>query len=132
MRQAKEIGLNAKILGGDAWGDPKVVVGVGYAAEGIMYLIPASVSNTTFDSALEKLTGSKEVTIGARESYDAVKILAQVMKEVGTNSSKIKNALYKIQGYQGVSGNISFDQNGDLSSASYDIKIVKDGKPVNY
>ena len=132
LKQAKEIGLNTKILGGDAWGDPKVVVGAGYAAEGTMYLIPASVSNVSFDSAFEKATGSKEVTIGSRESYDAVKILAQVMKEVGTNGTKMKNALYKVQGYQGVSGNISFDQNGDLSSASYDIKIVKDGKPVNY
>lgn len=132
LRQAKEIGLNAKFLGGDAWGDPKIISSAGSNAEGIMYTIPVSVSNSTFDSALEKLTNSKEVTIGARESYDAVKILAQVMKEVGTNSTKMKNALYKIQGYQGVSGSISFDQNGDLSSASYDVKIVKDGKSVNY
>ncbi len=132
LKQAKEVGLNAKILGGDAWGDPKVVAGAGYAAEGTMYLIPASVPNVTFDSAFEKATGSNEVTIGARESYDAVKILAQVMKDVGTNGTKIKDALYKVQGYQGVSGNISFDKNGDISSTNYDIKIVKDGKPVNY
>ena len=132
LKQAKEIGLNAKILGGDAWNDPKIISNAGFGAEGIMYTMPKSVSNATFDAAIEKLTNSKEVTVGSRESYDAVKILAQVMKEVGTKSSKIKDALYKVQGYQGVSGNISFDKNGDLSTASYDIKIIKDGKAVNY
>jgi branched-chain amino acid transport system substrate-binding protein len=81
---------------------------------------------------MAKVSGGKEITIGSRESYDAVKILAQVMKKVGTDSSKIKDALYKVENYQGVSGNISFDKNGDLVSASYDIKVIKEGKVVNY
>lgn len=132
LRQMKEIGLNAKVLGGDAWNDPKIIANAGSSAEGIMYTMPASVENVTFATALEKVTGSKEVTIGAREAYDAVKILAQVMKEVGFDNAKVKNALYKVKDYQGVSGNISFDQNGDLSSANYDLMIVKNGKAVKY
>jgi branched-chain amino acid transport system substrate-binding protein len=131
LKQAKEIGLNTKFLGGDAWNDPKIVVGAGLSAEGIMYLIPTVVKNSTFDTAMTK-SGSKEITIGSREAYDAVKILAQVIAKVGTDSSKIKDALYKVQNYQGVSGSISFDKNGDISSSSYDVKVIKGGKPVDY
>lgn len=132
LKQAKELGLNAKMLGGDAWGDPKVVTGAGASAEGVMYLTPTSVESKNFVDAYTKYSAGKEITVGARESYDAVKILAQVMNKVGTDSAKVKDALYGVQNYQGVSGNISFDKNGDLVSASYDIKVVKGGVSVNY
>lgn len=132
LKQAKELGLNVKFLGGDAWNDPKIIAGAGAASEGIIYLVPTSVKSPVFEITFLSIVGGKEITIGSREAYDAVKILAQVMERVGTDSTDIKNALYKVQNYQGVSGNISFDKNGDLVSASYDIKIVKDGKSVNY
>jgi branched-chain amino acid transport system substrate-binding protein len=79
-----------------------------------------------------KVNGGKEITIGSKESYDAVKILAQVMQKVGTDSTKVKNALYEVKNYQGVSGSISFDKNGDISSSSYDVKVIKGGVAVNY
>lgn len=130
LRQAKSIGLIIKVLGGDSWSDPKIVADTGSMSEGIMYLVPSSPNAGSFEA--DMLKAGKETTIGTREAYDAVKILAQIMKEVGSNSTKIKNALYKVQNYQGISGNISFDKNGDLSSASYDVKTIKNGKAVNY
>jgi len=132
LKQAKELGLNVKFLGGDAWNDPKIITNAGAASEGIIYLVPTSVKNPVFEVSFLGVVGGKEITIGSREAYDAVKILAQVIAKVGTDSTKIKDALYKVQNYQGVSGNISFDKNGDLVSASYDVKIVKGGKSVNY
>jgi branched-chain amino acid transport system substrate-binding protein len=132
LKQAKELGLQAKMLGGDSWNDPKIIAEAGSASENIMYLVPTSVRSPVFEANFLSVVGGKEITIGSRESYDAVRILAQVMEKVGTDSTKIKDALYKVQNYQGVSGNISFDKNGDLVSASYDVKIVKDGKAVNY
>jgi branched-chain amino acid transport system substrate-binding protein len=132
LKQAKELGLQVQMLGGDAWNDPKIVAGAGSAAEGTMYLVPTSAKASAFEGEMAKVTNGKEITVGSRESYDAVKILAQVMTKVGSDSTKVKDALYKVTNYQGVSGNISFDKNGDLVSASYDIKIVKEGKSVNY
>ncbi len=132
LKQAKELGLQAKILGGDAWNDPKIVASVGLAAEGIVYLVPTSFKNASFETAMVKVNGGKEITIGSKESYDAVKILAQVMQKVGTDSTKVKNALYEVKNYQGVSGSISFDKNGDISSSSYDVKVIKGGVAVNY
>ena len=81
---------------------------------------------------MAKVNSGKDITIGSAESYDAMNILAQVMKKVGSDSTDIKNELYKVSNYSGVSGNITFDQNGDLSSANYDVKVVRDGKSVIY
>ena len=72
--------------------------------------------------------GIEEVTKCTPQSYDATKILAEIMKKVGTDTTKIKDELYKVKDYQGVSGVISFDSNGDLASASYVTKVVKEGK----
>ena len=132
LKQAKEIGLTAKMLGGDAWNDPKILKSAGEAAEGTMYLMPTAAKNEIFDTAFQKITNGKEITIGSRETYDAMMILGNIMKKVGSDSSEIKSALYGVKDYQGVSGNISLDKNGDLISASYDIKIVKNGLVVNY
>ena len=132
LKQAKDLGLKTKILGADSWNDPTIALKAGAAAEGTMYLIPAASKNDVFDNAIEKITGGKEVMIGTRESYDAMNILAQVMKKVGTDGAKIKDALYQVQDYQGISGKISFDKNGDLVGAQYAIKVVKGGIDVNY
>lgn len=132
LKQAKDLGLNVKFLGADAWNDPTLAQKAGLSAEGTMYMISTAVKNAIFDTAMAKVSGGKEITVGSRETYDAVKILAQAMEKVGTDSTKIKDALYKVQNYQGVSGNISFDKNGDLVSANYDVKVVKNGSSVNY
>ncbi len=132
LKQAKEIGLKIQMLGGDSWNDPQVLAGAGSAAEGMIYLVPKAIENQTFKTELSKVNGNKGIVMGSAETYDAVKILAQTMAKVGTDSTKIKNALYKVQNYQGVSGQISFDKNGDLSSATYDVKTVRNGKVENY
>ena len=50
----------------------------------------------------------------AASSYDALMILALVFKEQGIESDKIKNGLYKVNDYVGVSGKISFDEFGEV------------------
>jgi branched-chain amino acid transport system substrate-binding protein len=132
LKQAKELGLKVQFLGGDAWDDPKIVEGAGKAAEGIVYLKPSAPATDEFRAAMAAKLGNNEITTGSPQAYDAANILAQVMKAFGSDSTKIKDALYKVANYQGVSGSISFDQNGDLVDANYDIKTVKDGKVIDF
>ena len=70
LKQAKELGLNVKFLGGDAWNDPKIITNAGAASEGIIYLVPTSVKNPVFEVSFLGVVGGKEITIGSREAYD--------------------------------------------------------------
>lgn len=132
FKQMKELGIKAKVLGGDTWDDPKIISGAGKAAEGAIYLKPSALVTDDFKSLMKAKTGSEDILVGSSQAYDAVNILIQVMKQVGSDSTKIKDALYQVQNYQGVSGAISFDSNGDLKDANYDVKVITNGKPVDY
>jgi branched-chain amino acid transport system substrate-binding protein len=45
--------------------------------------------------------------------YDAVQILARVMRKVGTAPRAIRQGILAIRGYRGVMGIYNFDRNGD-------------------
>lgn len=62
-------------------------------------------------------------------AYDAIKILAKAVQEVGLNSDKVRNYILKLKGYQGVQGLYNFTDHGDGLHAVSIVKIVG-GKPV--
>jgi len=129
--QAEELGINAQIIGSDAWGDPTIPQKAGSAADGAIYFEVKTPVSGELKTKMKAHTGSDEMTIATPQAYDALKILAQVMREIGTNPSDIKDALYKIN-YTGYSGNIVFDENGDMLSADYIVKTYMDGKLADY
>ena len=52
----------------------------------------------------------------AATSADRNHILIQVLEEVGdeTNTKAIRDAIYAVRDYDGISGNLSFDENGEV------------------
>jgi branched-chain amino acid transport system substrate-binding protein len=63
--------------------------------------------------------------------HDAINILFNAIAKVGTDSTKIKNYLYKMPAYNGIMGNLTFDSNGDpLGNDIFISKQIKDGKLV--
>ena len=100
------------------------------SGDGARYLVPDSPGTAEFKAKMETKTGSNELPVCTPQAYDDVNIIAEIMKRVGIDSEKIKNELYNVQGYKGVSGEISLDSNGDLMTANYVTKFVKNGKAV--
>ena len=132
LKQAKELGIEAQMLGADAWDDRTIHEQAGDAAEGIVYIHPYAPLTDKFKAAMEAKTGSSELTICSPQAYDAVNIVAGIMKRVGAEGERVKDELYKVKDYQGVSGPITIDENGDLSTANYAVKIVKNGEAVEF
>lgn len=125
LRQAKELGLTMPIFGADAWDDAKIHEND--FASGISYVVAAVTSKDT--AFIDRLKAKNaDNTICAPGSYNNVKIVADIMKRVGADSIKIKDELYKVKDYPGVNGAITLDQNGDLATAAYEVKMVKDKK----
>jgi ABC-type branched-subunit amino acid transport system substrate-binding protein len=57
-------------------------------------------------------------------------ILATVMRQGNIKSEEIKEALYQLEEYNGISYPITFDENGDLESASYSVAEFKNGEAI--
>jgi branched-chain amino acid transport system substrate-binding protein len=61
--------------------------------------------------------------------YDAAMLLARAMKEAGTDAATLKTALPKVvQGYQGATGRIQWDQHGQRVAPPIEFLEYKDGK----
>ena len=125
LKQAKELGVNLQFFGADAWDDSKIWTDAGTSGEGAMYTVVSANPSEGFKNALAIKVGNNEVGACSPTAYDAVHILAEVIEKVGTDSVKVKDALYDVNHLGGVSSSIiKFDRNGDLIGANYIIKKV--------
>jgi branched-chain amino acid transport system substrate-binding protein len=126
MNQAQELQITTQFLGGDAWADPKFVAEASGKANIIHSEVVSPVSPDSFQSKVAEKTGSNQVPICAPQAYDAVKLLSIVMMSVGTDTDKMQESLHNFV-YNGISGSISFDANGDLTRAEYKVKKIENG-----
>lgn len=129
LKQIKELGINVSVIGGDAWDDPKIWDEVKDAGEGVRYTLQYTALPESFKSKMKTKTGSEEITLCTPNAYDAVNIIANVLGKAGTDSIKIKDELYNVINYQGMSGTITLDENGDLATADFVTKIVHNNTP---
>lgn len=128
IKQASEIGLRAKFFGADGWDDPKIFSTAGKLADGDMYTVPAAAHLDEFKAKMKAATGSDSVQVCSPTAYDGLKILAQVMNKVGADPAAIRAELFRTQYAGGVSSDkISFDANGDLVGANYEVKESEGG-----
>ena len=141
IKQARALGIEAMIMGGDTWENPVVVEVAGADAEGI-------VLSTFFDEnakeateeAKKFVTGYKEKLAGkepiipavAALGYDSYIVLLDAIERAGSTEDKeaIRQALADTKDFEGVTGIINFDENGDAKKNIAIIKTVADGQFV--
>lgn len=137
LKQAYEMGIKVQWLMGSASKSPKMVQLAGKAAEGVIGTYPVVSQDTpqyrAYKAAWQKKYPGKKLPIFGEYNYDMVKLTAKALNlATAYNADAIRAALIKAsQGYIGVTGDKSFDQNGDVK-ATYGRWTVKNGKIVDY
>ena len=134
LKQSKEIGLNEQFLAPDTFDAPEILQWAGEAAEGVIFVYPALPQTDRlkkFSEALKRKFGKEPNMLNAM-GYDAIRLLALAIEEGGEKGEQIKEALYKIKNFPGVTGDITFDKNGDVIYRPIGVKTVKGGKFVEY
>ncbi|MFA5291847.1 MAG: penicillin-binding protein activator [Phycisphaerae bacterium] len=132
IRQAKEMALNNQILSCIMFEDPKILEVAGDAAEGVIYTYPTYNPNSNQQDVVNfvqifRQKYNEEPDIYAASSYDSLKILAYAMNKGGLEAASIKQTLYSIKDFPGVTGSTTFDNNGDVTKP-IGIKQVQNGK----
>jgi len=132
LRQAKELGIKTPFLTISTFADPQILALAGDAAEGVKFSSPAfDVKSTTpemqtFVQMFHK-NYNEEPDILAGYGYDVVNIAAQALRASGEITPDIiKQALYAIKNYPGVTGKTTFDSNGDVAK-KLQMMCVKNG-----
>ena len=136
IRQMKQLGINAKFMGGDgicsgelpklaggAMADGQVVCAEAGGVEGAQ-----KVGMDKFRDDFKKKFGV-DVQIYAPYVYDAVNVMVAAMVKAGSaDPAKYLPVLAKTEGYKGVTGTISFDEKGDVKNGALTLYTYKGDK----
>ena len=136
LKQMKALGINAKFMGGDGIctaGLP-ALAGDGLADD-MVYCAEAGGVDEAGKAAMDKFREDfkakygAEVQVYAPYVYDAVKLMADAMKRADSaDPAQYLPALAKTSGYQGVTGNISFDEKGDIKNGALTLMTYRGGQ----
>ncbi|MDF2563867.1 MAG: hypothetical protein K0Q53_262 [Massilibacillus sp.] len=133
VKQGREIGIKAAILGGDGWDSAKLPEIAG--AEALNNTFFANHYSPDDNSpAIKTFVDSYKAEYGetpdafAALSYDATMMIIEAIKRAGSEDTvKIKDELAKTKDYQAVSGVITLNQTHDAVKSAVVIEM-KDGK----
>ena len=136
IRQMKQLGINAKFMGGDgicsgelpklaggAMADGQVVCAEAGGVEG-----EQKIGMEKFRADYKKKFGI-DVQVYAPYVYDAMNVMVAAMVKAGSADPKVYlPVLAKTEGYKGVTGNISFDDRGDVKNGALTLYTYKGDK----
>ncbi|MFH1985753.1 MAG: penicillin-binding protein activator [Pseudomonadota bacterium] len=81
----------------------------------------------SFVSKYSEKYGSKP-DIAAALGFDTAQIISTTIDETDFNVDDLKEKLYKVKNFDGITGNMSFDSNGDVQKDIFIKRIKGDGK----
>jgi branched-chain amino acid transport system substrate-binding protein len=131
-KQAKQLGLRAKVLAGDGVCTDKLSDLAGDATDNIVcseagMALEKMAGGKAFEAKYEKRFG-QPIQIYAPFTYDAVYIIVDAMKRANsTDPAKILAAMPTTD-YKGVIGETTFDSHGDLQHGVISLYDYKGGK----
>lgn len=135
VRQAKDLGIRALFMGGDGWDSPKLIEIAGAAAlEGCVFTNHYCVDIVSPEA--EQFVSSYQARFKtlpdacAALSYDCAGLIVQAIERAGkVDREATRDALASTTGFKGVTGEITYEGNGDPAK-SVVIQGIKNGKFV--
>lgn len=119
LKQSREMGLKLQFLASNAIVSPDLFTIAGDAAEGLIYSEPAYDPHgmdepTRIFEDLYVRTFGVHSEMFAANAYDALRIVVLAIDKGGYNGDGIRDQLYKVKDFPGVSGKTTFDDNGNV------------------
>lgn len=119
LDQARKMGIDVPFVGGNGFNSPEVIEIAGDAANGLIVATPwfAKKDNEKVKKFVEdyKAAYGMEPDQFAAQAYDGFYVMAEAIKNAGeADHDAIRDALAEIKDFEGVLGNMSFDEDGDI------------------
>jgi branched-chain amino acid transport system substrate-binding protein len=138
IRQARELGFRAAILGTTAIEDPKFLELAGAATNGVVYPLATGFDAASTDPQVVRFVDAFKRRFNEApgwveaQAYDAFGITCKAVAGIGNGvtGERLRSAFDKLPAYKGVTGSIKFDENGDVVKPIR-LRIIRDGKFTN-
>lgn len=131
-RQARELGIQVPLLGGDGWDSPKLTEIGGKALHGNYFSNHYSSEDQSpavkeFINRYRQAYNSTPDAMAAL-GYDAIRIMAEAMKKSPhLKASEIRDALAGTKDFAGVTGKITMDEKRNVTKSAVVLKIDETG-----
>lgn len=123
LEKIEELGIDAQVYGSEGLKGSDTLE-AGDAAEGLK-VTAVSAGSKDFNQAHKDEYGEEPGPFAA-QGYDAFQAIAETIKQGAKTGKEIKQRVYEVD-FSGVSGDIKFDQNGDVPG-NFRVLEVKDGE----
>jgi branched-chain amino acid transport system substrate-binding protein len=134
VSQANDLGLDIPIVGSDSWGDPQLLELCGSECEGAFFSTHYVASGAT--GATKDFIDKYNATYGyipgdvAALTWDSMMIVTQAIKNCGsitgdltTDRSCVRDGMANISNFEGITGNMTFDNQGDPIKCAVIVQI---------
>lgn len=128
LKQIRELGINTNLYGGDTFSNKTIYNEAAELAQGVIFALPAKPENEIFTkfSAAYKARYGTDADINAAAARDALMIVAEAVRKGAMTGDAIKVSLDgNTDGFNGATGLIKWDKDGNVISKKYEIYIVK-------
>ncbi|MFZ4482768.1 MAG: ABC transporter substrate-binding protein [Chthoniobacterales bacterium] len=130
--QARELGLNVPLLGGDGWDSPSLVEVAGEAMEGNYFSnhFSAEDQSPAVQNFLARFKAkyNEEPDAMAALGYDSAMLLFDAIKRAGsTDGEPLRQAIASTKNFPGVTGSISLDEKRNANKPAVILEI-REGK----
>lgn len=133
VKQAREMGINVPMAGGDGWDSAKLPEIAGKAALENTFFSSLYSPDDTSDLNKEFVAEYKKAyntnpDVFAALAYDSTLLVAKAIEDAGSaDPARIAEAMAKIKGFKGVSGEVTFNEEHNPIKSAVIIEH-KDGK----
>jgi branched-chain amino acid transport system substrate-binding protein len=136
VKQFRDAGVKAPIMGGDGYDTPNLVQVAGAGAENVYFTTHSLMDAGLGTDAVKKFIAAYQAEYKtppenafAGLGYDTLKLLADAIKRAGSADPKaIRTALQATKDLPGVTGAISYQEGSRIPQKGVTVILVKDGK----
>lgn len=135
MKQARELGIEVPVIGGDTWETPEFIDVGRERVEGAVFStffaseVAATPAAETFLKEYRSRYNKEPAAVTAL-GYDGYLVALDAIKRANsTDPLKIRDAIAATNGFVGATGTTTLDENGDATKSAF-IKAVEGGKFV--
>ena len=136
VRQAREAGLTQPIVGGDGYDTPLLLELGGEAANGVVFVTHQGVYEESpavlaFREAYQGQYGRSPESVFAALGYDGLRLMADAITRAGSDDpTAIRDALAATQGFEGVTGTVTYEGGSRIPNKGCALIEVRDVKFV--
>jgi branched-chain amino acid transport system substrate-binding protein len=136
VKQVRDTGVKAPIMGGDGYDTPLLVEVAGAGAENVYFTTHSLMDAGLGTEAVKKFIAAYQAEYKTQPEnafaglgYDTLKLLADAIKRAGSADPKaIRTALQATKGFAGVTGAISYQEGSRIPQKGVTVILVKGGK----